>query len=394
MTIRGQTRGTGTEARPKELHALFIGVDYAGLRTRFENLIEHTKDDERIRPEYRWIRGWDASGHLERLPLLSRAAKGRLRATMDARVVAKIPRPDVVWSSATEVLAPYLWSFLGPLRRPLVLDLDCTLEQLEQMAPQYFGRPARQGARMRVSSLIERALWSRVTMFAPWSRWARDALLRSGVQKDRIHVLPPGVDLERWRPSERREPRSRPRLLFVGGDWKRKGGDILLDVFRSAFAGRCELAVVTRDPVAPTPGVTVHRFEANSLGLIDLYRNADLFVLPTTAECFGLAAIEAMASGLPVIMSDVGGARDIVDHGSTGWLIRPTHDDLRVALERAIARPDDLVAMGRAARHEAEQRFDVRANDRKVVDLMVEASSRRSLRAASPRLLDETGADA
>lgn len=380
-------------AHPAKLQALFVGIDYAGQRTRFDNLIEHTQDDQRIVPEYCWVTGWDRSGRLERLPLLPNAVKGRLRATMDARVVAKLPRPDVIWSAASEVLVPYLWSFLGPLRRPLVLDLDCTLEQLEQMAPQYFARPPRQGIRKRLGRLTERALWSRVTFFAPWSRWARDALLRSGIHERRISVLPPGVDLKRWRPSERPRRGNRPtRLLFVGGDWKRKGGDMLLEVFRSAFADRCELDVVTRGDVASTRGVSVHRFETNSPGLIELYRNADLFVLPTTAECFGIAAVEAMASGLPVIMGDVGGARDIVDEGSTGWLIPPRREDLRDVLERAIARPDVLVTMGREARRVAEERFDGKTNDQRIVDLMVEASSRGSEQRSSQVAPDEARA--
>jgi glycosyltransferase involved in cell wall biosynthesis len=114
--------------------------------------------------------------------------------------------------------------------------------------------------------------------------------------------------------------------------------------------------------------------EANARRLVELYRNADLFVLPTTAECFGIAAVEALASGVPVVMSDIGGARDIVDEGDTGWLISPGADALRAAIARAIAHPEILATMGRRARAIAERRFDGEANDRRVVDLLVQAS--------------------
>ena len=67
----------------------------------------------------------------------------------------------------------------------------------------------------------------------------------------------------------------------------------------------------------------VHRAEANSPLLRQLYADADLFVMPTRAEAFGIVTVEAMASGLPVIVGDVGGGRSIVDHGKTGWLIPP-----------------------------------------------------------------------
>lgn len=356
--------------------ALFVGIDYVGQRTRFESLIEHASSDPRIAPEFRWVTGWRVGGRIERLPFIPDHVKGRLRAVAQARAIARLPRPDVIWTSVAEVAIPHLWSQVGPLRRPMVLDLDGTVEQIEAMAPQYFGRAPRRGMRLRVATLLQRAMWSRTAMFAPWSKWAADGLRQRGIDGSRIRILPPGVDLDAWRPVDRTRPEGhRPRLLFVGGDWKRKGGDNLLDVFRAEFARQCTLDVVTRDTVPAAPGVTVHRLEANSPGLRELYRQADLFVLPTTAECFGIASVEAMASGLPVIMGDVGGARDIVEDGRSGWLIAPTREGLRTALARALARPDLLVAMGRHGRQVAERRFDGRANDANVIDLLVEMAS-------------------
>lgn len=353
---------------------LFLGVSYAGQRTRFENLIEHASSDPRIAPEFRWVTGW-AGGRIERLPFLTDGIKGRLRAVAQARAIATLPRPDVIWTSVAEVAAPHLWSQLGPLRRPMVLDLDGTVEQIEAMAPEYFGRQPRRGMRLRLATLVQRAVWSRTTFFAPWSTWAAEGLRQRDIDDSRIRIVPPGVDLGKWHPVDRgRAENHRLRLLFVGGDWKRKGGDTLLEVFRTAFADRCTLDVVTRDPVPAVAGVTVHRLEANSSELRELYRRADLFVLPTRAECFGIASVEAMASGLPVIMGDVGAARDIVDHGETGWLVRPRGHDLRAAMEQAVARPEALTAMGRRARRKAELRFDGHANDRRVVDLLVEAA--------------------
>jgi glycosyltransferase involved in cell wall biosynthesis len=227
---------------------------------------------------------------------------------------------------------------------------------------------------LRGAQLIERALWRQVSLFTPWSHWAADSLRRRGISDDRIRILPPGVDLDIWRPRPelRRDSAGPLRLLFVGGDFQRKGGDLLLDVVRERFAARCEVDVVTRDPVEPSPGVRVHRAEPNSTPLRRLYAQADLFVMPTRAECFGIATVEALASGLPVIVGDVGGARDIVDEGQTGWLIEPTPEALAGALERALDQRDYLGAMGERARRTAEQRFDGRRNDRIVVDLLLE----------------------
>src|SRR5688572_21551650 len=119
---------------------------------------------------------------------------------------------------------------------------------------------------------------------------------------------------------------------------------MLLNVFRSKLTEKCVLSIVTRDPVEEAEGVTVHRAEANAPLLSQLYSAADLFVLPTQAECFGIATIEALASGLPVIMGKVGAAEEIVLQDKTGWLIEPNEDALGRAIEHAIAMRNRLPA--------------------------------------------------
>jgi len=104
---------------------LFLGKEYAGHRTRFMNLRDHTVADGRIRPEYRNVSGWVTNGWLERVRILPPAIRGRMRATLEAAPVARFPRPDVIWSSADEVLAPYFWTQLGPLRRPRRWNCHC-----------------------------------------------------------------------------------------------------------------------------------------------------------------------------------------------------------------------------------------------------------------------------
>jgi glycosyltransferase involved in cell wall biosynthesis len=353
---------------------LFLGRGYAGHHTRFLNLRAQTERDPRLRPIYREVTGWDPDGWIERLPRVPAGLKGRARATLQAAPLAMLPRPDVIWAGVVEMATPYLWAQLGPLRRPLVLDLDATSAQLEEMAPTYFGRPARRGLRLAAIRLRERLLWRTVSLFTPWSNWAAASLRRQGVDDRRIRVLPPGIDLELWRPRARpRDPADdKVHLLFVGGDFVRKGGDMLLDVFRARFADRCTLDVVSHDTVPSVPGVSVHRAGPNSSRLRELYGRADLFVLPTRADCFGLATVEALASGVPAIMTDTGGASDIVDHGETGWLIRPTTADLAAALEHAVTHRADLPRMGRRARQAAEERFDGRRNGARVVDLLLD----------------------
>ena len=357
--------------------ALFVGTTYAGWKTRQMNLETHVAADGRLDARFARISGWREGGVIERLPLPG-PVRGRLRALAEARSFASFPRPDITWTSCSELALPFMWAQAGPWRRPLIMETDWTLEQQEAFAPLYFGREPRTGARMKLAAAQERLFFRHVTLFAPWSNWAADGLRRVGVDDGRIHVLHPGLNLDAWTAPRREAPVGRPlRLLFVGGDFARKGGPMLVALLAGQFRGRAELDIVTRDDVVPAPGVRVHRAEVNSPALKALYASADLFVLPTLAEAFGLATVEAMASGLPCIVANVGGAPDIVHDGVTGWLIQPNAVALAEGLERAIAQADRLPAMGARGRKRAEERFDGARNDRLLVELMLECVARR-----------------
>jgi glycosyltransferase involved in cell wall biosynthesis len=317
---------------------LFLGSMYAGHRTRFQILRQETSLDPRIRPRYNEVVGWMAHDPLTRL--LPPSMRGHVRSMLQAAPYATLPRPDAVWCSVGgNTVLPYLWSQRSVRRRLLIYDHDWTVKLREEQAPMYYGRSPRHRVPYGLSRLIERFNWSNVTIFTPWSNWAADSLREHGVKDERIRVMPPGIDLERWYPhGDRHQTANDPlRLLFVGGDFVRKGGPMLVDVIRERFSGRCELDIVTYDDVSAAPGIRVHRAEPNSQLLRDLYARAELFVLPTRAEAFGLATVEALASGIPVVVSDIGGVRDIVDDEVTGWLIQPTPGELVAALERALA---------------------------------------------------------
>jgi glycosyltransferase involved in cell wall biosynthesis len=130
---------------------------------------------------------------------------------------------------------------------------------------------------------------------------------------------------------------------------------------------------VTRSSVPSEPGVRVHNGMApNSPELVELFRASDVFVMPTRADAFGIVAVEAAASGLAVVMSDVGGARDIVVEGETGYLI--AIDDLAALTRRLaalVASPELARRLGGAARARAETRFNLAQNGRKVVDKLI-----------------------
>jgi glycosyltransferase involved in cell wall biosynthesis len=264
---------------------------------------------------------------------------------------------------------------IGPRRarrRPYVLCSDVTPLQLDEMAREYEHRLDRTGLVRWAKFRWNRRVMQRAAAHAPWSQWVADSLTTDyAVDPRRIEVIPPGVDTTLWTPADRTG--DTVKILFVGGDFLRKGGDVLLDAFAALPTGSAELRVVTRSPVPRAPGVAVFNgLEPNGGELRDLYRTSDVFVLPSRSETFGIAAIEAGAAGLPVVLSAVGGLRELVIDGVTGFSVKPGNgDELAGALRRLVADAELRRTLGGAARERAERQFDSRVNAGRLVDLAV-----------------------
>ncbi len=221
----------------------------------------------------------------------------------------------------------------------------------------------------RLGELAKRALYRGVFGMAAglvaWSNWTKQSFVEDyGCKEQDVAVIPPGIDLKEFSIGDRNH--ELPRILFVGGDFERKGGDLLLDVFRRRLRGRAELILVTRADVKNEPGITVHRdVSANSPKLHELYRTSDMFVLPTRADCYSLVCMEALAAGLPIVATRVGGIPDMIREGETGHLLDVGDSaTLGDALESLVTQPTLRHAMGEKSRAEAERRFDARENAR------------------------------
>ena len=263
---------------------------------------------------------------------------------------------------------------------PCVLSLDATplnRDPVPHAVPSPFMRRPNRNApwEMTKRHLVRRAFVRAAALIA-WSDWARNSLVNDyGIDPARIAVIPPGVDLDLWRPRSDNLQPHKPRLLFVGANFERKGGDLLLSAFRTTLAGRAELDIVTPDAAARAdgiPGVRVHRDLAiNSPALRSLFSASDIFVLPTLNDCTPLAALEAMASGLPIVATDVGAIREIVQDRVSGLLLRPADQrQLAEALRSLVDDAPRRQAMGHAGRDRAEKLYDAQRNYGRVFDLL------------------------
>jgi glycosyltransferase involved in cell wall biosynthesis len=221
-------------------------------------------------------------------------------------------------------------------------------------------------------------LWraSKADALIPFSSWAANILVQgAGVPPAKVTPVHVGLDLETWRYHERESgPSDKPvKLLFVGGDFVRKGGSLLLDVFTRHFIDIAELHLVTKTAPTELPR-NVHVYndmDPNDERLRALYREADVFVLPTTADLSSWVALEAMASGCATIVTPVGGIVDIVEDGVSGLFVGPGDAAaLTLAIATLVGDRTMRIAMGKRGRQIIERDFDAEVNVPKILAVM------------------------
>ncbi len=186
-----------------------------------------------------------------------------------------------------------------------------------------------------------------------------------GADPSRIRIVAPGVDHAFFGPGDRRQARRAlglsgegPLLLFVGRIQPLKGVAVAVRALSALTPDHPDARlVVVGGPSGPQGGVEVARTEAlvDELGLGDrvvfvppqphellstYYRASDVCLVPSRSESFGLVALEAAACGTPVVASDVGGLRSLIDHGRTGYLVEePTPEAFAAWVRQILAEP-------------------------------------------------------
>ena len=352
----------------------------AGVRTQWENMRPYILKRPDVRAHVVEIHPYKLGGMLEMLPIIPAMVKGNVRCVLSSVALFRPPRLDALWVFDIRSALPFLLSKGMLQRTAIIAATDATGAQQAEFGA-FYARTVNTRLLGRARNALDAFCWRRATVVNPWSEWAARSLIDDyGVPPQKIQVLAPGIDLKRWPLLARhRSSVDVVRLLFVGGAFGRKGGDLLLDVFANRLRGRFELHVVTRDDVPALPGVRVYRnFSPNDPGLRDLYARCDIFVLPTRADCSPLASLEAMATGLPVITTAIGGIPEIVAEGRSGFLIAPDDDTaLAERVEMLAASAEMRARMGLEGRRIVEARFDAAQNTGILLDNIVELCRRR-----------------
>jgi len=277
-------------------------------------------------------------------------------------------------------------------------------------------------ARGRADALVvtRRMDYAPNRIFAPWlynravdgvaaiSAAVADALVRSGVARERIEIIPSGVDCDRFRPpnpAERKQ--ARDALGLAAGDFAigtvgmleaRKGQRYLIEAMRllrdgegagvahaTAVNARCFIAGTGALANELAAEIEARRLDdsVHLMGVLDDSRSLlwalDIFAMPSLQEGLGVAALEAMACGLPVVASAIGGLVDAVEDGVSGIQVPVGNAPaLANAIAQFSANPELRLAMGSAGRERAVAKFAIEAMARGTLALYLACVENRA----------------
>jgi glycosyltransferase involved in cell wall biosynthesis len=361
-----------TAGKPRIGFVLEQGLGHVAYGQSLRHALKDRADIECV-----WLEVTFGREGIGRIPLLGRnyAFRGNVRARL-AIGRAHGERPLDALFLHTEAISIFSADYMA--RIPTMLSLDATPKNFDELA-QWYKHPVGTGPLEHAKLLTHRRIMRGARRITTWSEWAKRSIVRDyGIPPESVVVIHPGTTLASFPDPASRPPRKPGpmRILFVGGDFERKGGDLLLRVYREHLQSTCELDLVTGADVPSGNGVRVHRgLKPHAPELLALYAAADVFVMPTRADCFGVVLSEAMASSIPIVTTRIAGVSEGIIEGESGFLVeRDDAEALRDRLARLAADPDLRAKMGRAARRFGEQRFDMQKNANQIADVLVAMS--------------------
>lgn len=211
---------------------------------------------------------------------------------------------------------------------------------------------------------LERRAFDRSIHICTRSKRTRDSIVNDyGIAAERVTVIGGGVNFRTlpeivpvFGPHE-------PTILFIGKDFYRKGGDVLLRAFSKVQAQipNARLLLLTGQSIPdnlPLDGVEVIKPTWDRNAIAALYRRADVFVLPSRLETWGDVLLEAMTYGLPCIGVTGEAMDEIIEHGTTGLTVPPDDvDALAAALILLLSNSSLCVQWGKNARRRVEEEY-------------------------------------
>ena len=161
-----------------------------------------------------------------------------------------------------------------------------------------------------------------------WSEWAKKGYIKDGIEQRKIRVIPPPFSTTFIQTKH-----EGINILFLGRDYERKGGDVVLNVFDDLkksfenvhliFIGRIRDKEVLQK-VIEDKRISYYEHVSTTFLHRNIFPITDIFLLPTKAEAYGMSLVEAMSNGVPVVSSEISAIPEIVQDSATGYLCRPS----------------------------------------------------------------------
>ena len=233
-----------------------------------------------------------------------------------------------------------------------------------------------------------RAEWDTANVVLVNSEWSADALVRQGVPMEKLIVVPLAIDMPPTRNSREQASASRLRVLWLGSLILRKGIQYLAEAARLLQGSGIEFTVagsvgISEKAVRSFPGNMKLLGPVTRDQVGQLYRDSQVFVLPTLSDGFGITQLEAMSYGLPVVTTPNCGK--VVTDGFDGYLVPPRNGPaLAEAFARLLLNPNLLKTMSEHAVATAAK-FDLESNATMIHRLTMEHHNRRDIRLSSAR---------
>ncbi|MEZ4681170.1 MAG: glycosyltransferase family 4 protein [Caldilineaceae bacterium] len=331
----------------------------------------------------------DRQGMLANLPFYNRywTFQAGLRTRRTIAQMQRQGQMDALFFH-TQVMAVLATNWVK--RIPSIISLDATPLQYDELGKFYDHERGPKWAE-EIKWRLNRNCFYHAHHLVTWSAWAKQGLVDAyEVPADKITIIPPGINIHEWATSQPRRTGTGPvKILFVGGNLKRKGGADLIAAFRtlraeltnrSGAAGEeppleIELHMVTHSALVAEPGVFHYEdMEPNSPALRHLFHECDIFCLPTYGDCLPISLVEASAAGLPCITTHVGGTAEIIEDQKNGFLLQPGDQEALTTHLRCLITNQQLrLQQGREAYARVCRRFDAEQNTVQVLELLKRA---------------------
>lgn len=300
-------------------------------------------------------------------PLLRRARglKGHLSAThFDHYVAAHLPAAELFQG----VTGQCAFSLRAARARGMRTVADVVTAHVDEFHEQAARECAAFGVRPPLSGATRQRMldeYAGADLVRVMSERARRTFLDRGFPGDRIVAVAPHIDLAEFRVADFAAPKF--RICFVGLIEPWKGFHHLIAAFNALRLPDSELFLwggpgsrpvsnFLREAMARNPAIIIRPVEVRRIGYAEVYAKASVFVHPSLTDGFGYTVLEAMASGLPVIVTDGAGAAELVRDGHNGYVV-PGGQSGPIAerLEHLYHNPEVVRRMGEAARRTAAE---------------------------------------